>query len=80
MLVMKRLPAMLVIRGLPKMGCLSTSTQDVGSVFTRLALTFSQAPRMLLQNEQGVFLSLGAMKNQFTSKVLGPLPCISSWD
>ncbi len=70
----------LVMKGLPKMGCLSTATWDVGSVFTRPTLTFSQAPKMFLQNEQGVFLSFGVAKSQFMSKVLSLLSCISSWD
>lgn len=53
--------------GLPKMGCLSTFAQVARSIFTRLALTFSQAPRILIQNEQGDFFSFGATKSNLCS-------------
>ncbi len=72
-------PAVLVMRGLLKMGCMRTSAWDVGSVFTRLALTFNQEPRIFFQNEQVVFKNLGATKSQFMSGVHGPLSCIKSW-
>jgi hypothetical protein len=50
----KGLPIKLMTMGLLKIGCLRTSACNVGLVFARLALTFSQDPRMLFQNEKVV--------------------------
>jgi hypothetical protein len=61
------------------MGCLRTSTWDVGLDFARLTLTSSQQPRMLFQNEHFVCLNLGAVKSQFMSEMFGPLLCTGRW-
>ncbi len=72
-------PAVLVTSGLLKIGCLRTSAWEVSSVFTRLALTFNQDPRILFQKEHVVFWNLGAAKNQLMSWFLGPLLWTGSW-
>jgi hypothetical protein len=74
LLTPKGWPVGLVTKGLLKIGCLRTSTWEVGLVFTRLALTFNQDPIILFQKEQVVFWSLGAAKSQLMSWFLGPLP------
>ncbi len=71
-------PLELRIDGLPKMGCLRTSSELVGSDLIRPGLTFSQAPTMLFHIEHLSLLSLGAARSQFRSGFEGPLPWTGS--
>jgi hypothetical protein len=64
-------PVVLRMRRLLKMGCLKTFAWDAGLDFVRPTLKLSQEPRMLFQNEHFICLSLGVVKNQFMSLMLG---------
>jgi hypothetical protein len=70
---------MLRMRGLLKMGCLRTYAWDAGSDFAKPTFTLSQKPKIFFQNEHFIYLSLGVAKNQFMSKMLGPLSCTRRW-
>ncbi len=73
-LVPSGVPFTLRMEGLPKRGYLRISVALVGSVLIRPGLTFSQAPIILFHIEHWVLLSLGTVKIQLMSGVLGPLP------
>lgn len=72
------MPFELVIKGLPKRGCLRILATLVGFDFVRPDLTLIHAPRMLFQIEHGSLLSLGAANIQLIFGVFGPLPCTGS--
>ncbi len=72
------IPLELRIDGLPKRGCLRTSSELVKSDLIRPGLTFSQAPTMLFHMEHLSLLSLGAARSQFRSRFEGPLPWTES--
>jgi hypothetical protein len=50
----------LMTKGLLKIGCLRTFAYNVGLVFERLPLTFSQDLSILFQNDKIIIWSLGA--------------------
>ncbi|CAM6077797.1 unnamed protein product [Sphagnum tenellum] len=71
-------PLVLRIYGLPKRGRLKVLAALIGSALVRPGLTFSQAPIMLFHIKQWILLSLGAVKRESMSRVLGPLPWMGS--
>jgi hypothetical protein len=77
-LIPNGLPFELVMRGLPKRGCLRISATLVESDLVRPDLTLIHAPKMLFQMEHGTLLNFEVVKIQLMSDVLGPLPCTGS--
>jgi hypothetical protein len=69
---LKQRPTKLMTMGLLKIGCHRISTWDVGSVFAKHFLTFSQDPRMFFKNEKVVLWNLGASNSQLMFLFLGP--------
>ncbi len=67
------MPLELKIDGLPKIGCLRISAKVVESDLVKLDLMFSHAPMMLFHIEHCSLFSLGAMRSQFKSRIVGPL-------
>ncbi len=71
-------PSWFVMRGFPKIGCLSVSAELVGSNLHSPGLTLSQEWRMLFHKEAGGLLSLVVANIQFMSCVFGPSMWIGS--
>ncbi len=71
----KGLLSWFVMRGLSKIGCLSTLAALVDSNLLKPGLTFIQALRILFHREVGGLLSFVATNSQLMSCVTRPRPC-----